>query len=128
MSSDPIKRKADAVEGSENEVDYQYGFSTEEIHDYIDTADKFHRLYTFWYIGDDDLSPYLMKMIDVVPVQLTQLPFHSLMRTCTEAGEHKHFENAGVFYHHTLRGGGRHNSSVLMLSGGFYLTVSKMNL
>lgn len=72
-------------------------------------------MYTFLYIGEDAISPYMMKLVDVVPHLLKKLPFHSLMRLCTEAGEHKHYENTSVFYHHTPRGGGRNKPSVLML-------------
>ena len=114
ISVEPVTLKEGAVEGSQQEADYIFGYNQQQIDNYIDVADKFHRLFLFLY-GSDDLTPYMMKLIDVAPQLMQALPFKSLMRLCTESGEHKHYENNCVYYHHTPRGGGRNKPSVLCL-------------
>ena len=114
LSAEPFRLKEGAIDGSTQEGDYEFGYTEEDIKSYCNLADKFHRLFLFLY-DFKDLTSYMMKMIDVAPCMMRQLPYHSLMRTCTESGEHKHYENSGIFYHHTPRGGGKYHPSVLLL-------------
>ena len=91
--------------GSVDVNDYAFGVNEELINEYTRCADIFHGLMTFRY-GKDKLSPYMIKAIDIVPVLLRSLPFHSLMRVSTEGGEHLHYQHQQHFFHHTSRGGG----------------------
>ena len=54
-----------------------------------------------------------MKFSDIAPVLIEKLPFHSLMRCSTEAGERPHYMNMMYYYSHTLCGGGKERPDVL---------------
>ena len=69
--------------GSKNEEDYTFGVTEGQLEDYTRHADLFHRLFIFRYSASK-LTPYMMKMIDVVPILLRDLPFNSIMRCSTE--------------------------------------------
>ena len=54
-----------------------------------------------------------MKFSDIAPVLIENLPFHSLMRCSTEAGERPDYMNMMYYYSHTLCGGGKGRPDVL---------------
>ena len=56
--------------------------------------------------GSSRLYPYLMTRVDIVPLLLKELPFHSLFRGSTEGGEHCHYLHQCIYYAHSSRGGG----------------------
>ena len=97
--------KQDKPTGSVDVNDYDFGVNEELVNEYVRCADIFHGLMKFRY-GKDKLSPYMIKAIDIVPILLRTLPFHSLMRVSTEGGEHLHYQHQQHFFHHTSRGGG----------------------
>ena len=70
-----------------------------------ESADIFHGLMCYRY-GSDSLTPYMMKCIDIVPILLKSLPFHSMMRVVTEGGERLHYMHQQRFFQHSSRGGG----------------------
>ncbi|KAI8493164.1 hypothetical protein Bbelb_291680 [Branchiostoma belcheri] len=67
----------------ENNGNPKVGFSDEAVADYQKHADAFFcHLY-----GGTELTPYMVKMIDVVPLLLPKLPCRSMMRFSTEGKE-----------------------------------------
>ena len=112
LTLDPVKLRDNSNTGSTFEGDYEFGLSADQISEYRDHADKFHRLFCFVYDASK-LTPYMMKLIDVIPLLLEKFPFHSTMRLATEAGEHRHYLNMTYYYQHTLRGGGINRPTVL---------------
>ena len=56
--------------------------------------------------GRSRLYPYLMTRVNIVPLLLKELPFHSLFRGSTEGGEHCHYLHQCIYYAHSSRGGG----------------------
>ena len=82
MDPDPVL-KEDRVKESRTEGDYSFGVTDHHISTYIHHADLFHSLFVFRF-GKDNLTPYMMKFIDVVPELLKSLPFRSVMRGSTE--------------------------------------------
>ena len=82
-----------------------FGLTGDEIQHYIALADIFHGLLLHRY-GATGLYSYVAKRVDIVPLLLKQLPFHSLFRGSTEGGEHSHYLHQCLFYGHSLRGGG----------------------
>lgn len=69
----------------------------DEIEAYIHHANIFHSLTAFRY-GHHELTPYMMKFVDVVPKLLHSLPFKSLMRVATEGGERTHYMHICFYY------------------------------
>lgn len=65
---------------------YEFGLQEDEIEAYIHHSNIFHSLTAFRY-GHHELTPYMMKFVDVVPKLLRSLPFKSLLRVATEGGE-----------------------------------------
>ena len=112
LTMDPVRLKEGADPGSTLEDDFDFGLKPEEISQYRDHADKFHRLFCF-ICDANSLTPYTMKLIDVVPILLGWFPFHSAMRLATEAGEHRHYLKMTYYDQHTLRGGGVNRPTVL---------------
>ena len=47
-----------------------------------------------------------MKRVDVFPIMLRDLPFHSLFRGGTEGGERTHYLHQCLYFGHSARGGG----------------------
>lgn len=112
FSMERVKLKEGKIPGSKIEEDYEFGLTDEQIEAYVKHADMFHRLFCFLY-GACELTPYMMKLIDVVPMLMRSLPFRSPMRISTEAGEHRHYMNMVYFYQHTNRWGGRNKPNVI---------------
>ena len=112
LTSDPIAVRDNCDPQSKQERDFSFGLSDDDSVCYRNHADKFHRLFCCIY-NPKDLTPYMMKLIDVAPILLNRLPFRSMMRLATEAGEHHHYKNMMYFYQHTLRGGGKNRPTVL---------------
>ncbi len=103
--SDPsptLKQGAPSI--STDPTDYKFGLTYEEVLKYIEAADIFHRLFLLRY-GQKAMTPYMIKMIDIVPELLNTLPVASLMRFATEQGEHLHYIQGCFYYQHTQRGG-----------------------
>jgi len=82
MDPDPILKEG-RVKESRSEEDCSCGVTDHDISTYIHHADLFHRLFVFRF-GKENLTPYMMKFIDVVPESLKSLPFRSVMRGSTE--------------------------------------------
>lgn len=57
----------------------------------------FHALMIFRY-GCKEVTPYMMKFVDVVPKHLCSTPFKSLMRVATEGGERTHYMHICFYY------------------------------
>lgn len=91
--------------GSQTAADYRFGLLDEEIQEYSRLADLHHGLVLLRY-GSSHLYPYLMTRVDIVPIFLKELPFHSLFRGRTEGGEHCHYLHQCIYYAHSSRGGG----------------------
>lgn len=91
--------------GSECATDYRFGLLDSELEEYTKLADLHHGLVLLRY-GSSRLNPYLMTRVDIIPVLLKELPFHSLFRGCTEGGEHCHYLHQCIYYAHSSRGGG----------------------
>lgn len=83
--------------GSTNVEDYEFGLKDEEIAAYVNHANIFHSLMVFRY-GCRELTPYMMKFVDVVPKHLCSTPFKSLMRVATEGGERTHYMHICFYY------------------------------
>ena len=91
--------------GSKSAADYRFGLLDCEIEEYTRLADLRHGLMLLRY-GSSRLYPYLMTRVDIVPLLLKELPFHSLFRGSTEGGEHCHYLHQCIYYAHSSRGGG----------------------
>ena len=91
--------------GSKSAADYRFGLLDCEIEEYTRLADLHHGLMLLRY-GSSRLYPYLMTRVDIVPLLLKELPFHSLFRGSTEGGEHCHYLHQCIYYAHSSRGGG----------------------
>ena len=91
--------------GSKSAADYRFGLLDCEIKEYTRLADLHHGLMLLRY-GSSRLYPYLMTRVDIVPLLLKELPFHSLFRGSTEGGEHCHYLHQCIYYAHSSRGGG----------------------
>ena len=83
--------------GSTNVEDYEFGLSDAEIVRYVHHANMFHSLMIFRY-GCKEITPYMMKFVDVVPKHLYSTPFKSLMRVATEGGERIHYMHMCFYY------------------------------
>nr|XP_058945922.1 uncharacterized protein LOC131773954 [Pocillopora verrucosa] len=80
----------------------------------------FHALMIFRY-GCKEVTPYMMKFVDVVPKHLCSTPFKSLMRVATEGGEQTHYMHICFYYQHSTRDGGLHKpDTILMLLSWSY--------
>lgn len=93
--------------GSNCASDYRFGLLESETEEYKRLADLHHGLMLIRY-GSSRLYPYLMTRVDIVPILLKELPFHSLFRGSTEGGEHCHYLHQCLYYAHSARGGGWH--------------------
>lgn len=108
---DPDPRRSDlhllpgSAAGSNCATDYRFGLLESEIAEYKQLADLHHGLMLLRY-GSSRLYPYLMTRVDIVPILLKELPFHSLFRGSTEGGEHCHYLHQCLYYAHSARGGG----------------------
>ncbi|KAJ7374959.1 hypothetical protein OS493_001684, partial [Desmophyllum pertusum] len=106
--------------GSTNIEDYEFGIQDAEIARYVYHANIFHSLMVFRY-GCKELTPYMMKFVDVVPKHLRSTPFKSLMRVATEGGERTHYMHICFYYQHSTRDGGLHKpDTILMLLSWSY--------
>lgn len=85
----------------------------DEIEAYIHHANIFHSLTAFRY-GHHELTPYMMKFVDVVPKLLRSLPFKSLMRVATEGGERTHYMHICFYYQHSTRDGGLNKPDTIL--------------
>lgn len=108
---DPDPRTSDqhllpgSAVGSNCATDYRFGLLESEIVEYKQLADLHHGLMLLRY-GSSRLYPYLMTRVDIVPILLKELPFHSLFRGSTEGGEHCHYLHQCLYYAHSARSGG----------------------
>ena len=82
---------------STNVEDYEFGLHDSEIARYVYHAYMFHALMIFRY-GYKEVTPYMMKFMDVVPKHLRSTPFKSLMRGATEGGERTHYIHICFYY------------------------------
>jgi len=101
----PDRLNSGASVGSKDPSDYRFGLTDTEIDKYVKLADLFHALTLLRY-GSSKLYPYLMKRVDVFPIMLRDLPFHSLFRGGTEGGERTHYLHQCLYFGHSARGGG----------------------
>ena len=88
-----------------------YSYSDSDIDEYIIQAEKFYQLYTFRY-GYQQVTPYMMKFIDVVPHLMKALPC-TLGRFQSQGGEHANYQHARYYFQHTTRHGGANKSDPL---------------
>ena len=66
----------------------------------------------------------MIKFVDVVPLLLQKVPFHSLLRCATEGPEHLHYMHMCWCYQHTPRGGGKtHAGPILLLFEHMYRSI-----
>ena len=100
------KLKDGKFSDSHNVHDYHFGVTENQVVEYVKHADIFHALMCFRY-DKDKITPYMVKAVDIVPILLRSLPFHSIMRVSTEGGEHLHYKHQQHFFNHTSRGGGK---------------------
>ena len=63
--------------GSQSAADYRFGLLDAEIEEYTRLADLHHGLMLLHY-GSSRLYTYLMTRVDIVPLLLKELPFHSV--------------------------------------------------
>lgn len=62
-----------------------------------------------------------MKRVDVFPIMLRDLPFHSLFRGGTEGGERTHYMHQCLYFGHSSRGGGwKSQDPILTLFTWYY--------
>ena len=97
LRKDSAQLKPGGPVGSTNVEDYQFGLTDGEITTYVNHANIFHSLMVFRY-GFRELTPYMMKFVDVVPKHLHSTPFKSLMRVATEGGERTHYMHICFYY------------------------------
>lgn len=102
---DKLELLPDRSSGSTDVKDYRFGLTELEIEEYRHLADLHHGLMLLRY-GSSRLYPYLMTRVDIVPILLSDLPFHSLFRGSTVGGEHCHYLHQCQYYAHSSRGGG----------------------
>ena len=76
-TKDPDPRLSQAVNGDDN-GQYTFGLSDEDIAMYTRLGDLFHALICFRN-GPSKLTPCMIKRIDIVPILLRGLPWHDLM-------------------------------------------------
>ena len=76
LRKDTAKPKPGCSVGSPNVEDYEFGLNDEEVASYVNHANIFHSLMVFRY-GYRELTPYMMKFVDVVPKHLRSTPFKS---------------------------------------------------
>ena len=87
---------------------------------FVSLADLYHALTLLRY-GSSKLYPYLMKRVDVCPIMLRDLPFHSLFRGGTEGGERTHYMHQCLYFGHSSRGGGwKSQDPILTLFTWYY--------
>ena len=96
---------SESTPGSEDPDDYRFGLTDVEIENYVKIADLYHALILLRY-GSSKLYPYLMKRVDVFPIMLRELSFHSLFRGGTEGEERMHYMHECLYFAHSARGGG----------------------
>ena len=97
LRKDTAQLKTGCQTGSTNVEDYEFGLQEVEIDSYVYHANMFHSLMVFRY-GYKELTPYMMKFVDVVPKHLRSTPFKSLMRVATEGGERTHYMHMCFYY------------------------------
>ncbi|KAJ8019105.1 hypothetical protein HOLleu_42516 [Holothuria leucospilota] len=105
LKSDPYPELLEGkMEGSRKAEDYAWGYLQSDITQYIKYAECFYQLFVLRYTFTN-LTPYMMKLIDLAPLLMERLPF-SLGRFQSEAGEHANYERNCFYYQHTTRHGG----------------------
>lgn len=107
--------------GSQDPIDYRFRLTEMEIENYVKLVNLFHALLTLLRYGSSKLYPYLMKRVDVLPIMLRDLTFHSLFRGGTEGGERTHYMHQCLWFGHSLRGEGWKNQDpILTLFACYY--------
>lgn len=105
MRKDPPPMLKDCKkEGSLLSSDYTFGYSPKDKSDYLYHAECFYQLFKLRY-GASNLTPYMMKFIDIAPLLMDSLPF-SLGRLQNEGGEHANYLHNQFYFQHTTRHGG----------------------
>ena len=105
---------------SRDPSDYRFGLTEAEIVNFVRLAGLYHALTLLRY-GSSKLYPYLMKRVDVFPIMLGDLPFHSLFRGGTEGGERTHYMHQCLYFGHSSRGGGwKSQDPILTLFTWYY--------
>lgn len=97
LRKDTAQLKPGHPSSSTNVEDYEFGLHDSEISRYVYHANMFHALMIFRY-GCKEVTPYMMKFVDVVPKHLCSTPFKSLMRVATEGGERTHYMHICFYY------------------------------
>ena len=97
LRKDTAQLKPGHPSSSTNVEDYEFGLHDSEISRYVYHANMFHALMIFRY-GCKEVTPYMMKFVDVVPKHLCSTPFKSLMRVATEGGEQTHYMHICFYY------------------------------
>ena len=105
---------------SRDPSDYRFGLTEAEIVNFVRLADLYRALTLLQY-GSSKLYPYLMKRVDVFPIMLRDLPFHSLFRGGTEGGLRTHYVHQCLYFGHSSRGGGwKSQNPILTLFTWYY--------
>lgn len=108
IKSDPVPCIKDGrIAGSLNPDDYSFGYRDGDIKRYVKHADCFYQLFKLRYTCCD-LTPYMMKFVDIAPLLMSSLPF-SVGRFQSEGREHTNYQHNRFFFQHTTRHGGRPN-------------------
>ena len=82
---------------STNVEDCEFGLHDSEISRYVYRTNMFHALMIFRY-DCKEVTPYMMKFVDVFPKHLCSTPFKALMRVATEGGEQTHYMHICFYY------------------------------
>ena len=101
LRKDTAQLKPGHPSSSTNVEDYEFGLHDSEISRYVYHANMFHALMIFRY-GCKDVTPYMMKFVNIVPKHLCSTPFKSLMHVATEGGERTHYMHI-CFYHQVCK-------------------------
>lgn len=124
MKKDPEPiLKIPTGENTQDPRDYSFGYTLQDKADYKYHAECFFQLYKLRY-GTSQLTPYMMKFIDVAPILMDSLPF-SLGRFQNEGGEHANYLHNRFYFHHTTRHGGSNRvDPILALFNSMYKRIS----
>ncbi|KAJ8042552.1 hypothetical protein HOLleu_13637 [Holothuria leucospilota] len=115
--------KVASREGSLDPSDYLFGYTDSDKSSYKFHAECFYQLFKLRYTYKE-LTPYMMKFIDVAPLLMKSLPF-SLGRLQNEGGEHANYLHNRFYYHHTTRHGGVNRvDPILALFNNMYKRIS----
>lgn len=113
LKEDPAPRlKENRPLSSIDPADYIWGFTSEDLNNYIFHAESFYQLFCFKYTSDD-LTPYMIKVIDYGPYFMQNLSL-PISRFQAEGGEHVNYEHGSYYYNHTTCHGGNFSLDPLL--------------